>query len=225
MSAARVAQALLAAGTVAGVAWWALSGHGGPPVSEGGPVDDAVAPLGGTPAAAASSQGAMEMPSRAPGGAPTGRRQQTPPSGAATTASAVLEVGTSSPRSWPVPKGSATTAVSNVEPAVPVRLAFRALWYLGVDPAAERTWIRAINDLSLPAGVRSDLIVDMIDEGYSDNSRPGVQDLPLILARLQIIERHAPYATDPVNRAAFEEIYRDLLELYIRLGGVLPEVR
>lgn len=122
---------------------------------------------------------------------------------------------------WPIAAASTHAAGSEAPatPAVPVTLAFRALWYLGADPAAEVTWSRAINDPLLPAGVRSDLILDMIDEGYTDNSHPGPRDLPLILLRLQIIERHAPLAMDEVNRKAFAEIYRDLLDLYIRLGG------
>jgi hypothetical protein len=71
----------------------------------------------------------------------------------------------------------------------------------------------------MPEEVRSDLIVDMIDEGYTDNSHPTKADLPVILARLEILERHAPYAMDQVNAAAFEEAYRTMLQLYIRLGG------
>jgi hypothetical protein len=102
---------------------------------------------------------------------------------------------------------------------VPVRLAFRALWYLGVDPEAEKTWSRAINDPNMPPGVRSDLIVDMIDEGYTDNDHPTKADLPVIRARLEILERYAPYAMDRVNAEAFAEAYRTMLELYIRLGG------
>lgn len=122
--------------------------------------------------------------------------------------------------SWPAARARSTakgSAVSGGEPAVPVRLAFRALWYLGVDPEAERTWSRAINDPSSPPGVRSDLLVDMIDEGYTDNSHPTKADLPLIRARLELIERLAPYAMDQVNADAFEEAYKDLLAMYVRL--------
>jgi hypothetical protein len=116
--------------------------------------------------------------------------------------------------------GTGGSAISlNVEPVVPTRLAFRALWYLGTDPEAETTWRRAINDPNTPPGVRSDLIVDMVDEGYTDNSHPTKADLPVIEARLGILERHAPYAMDEVNARAFAEAYRTLLELYIRLGG------
>jgi hypothetical protein len=110
--------------------------------------------------------------------------------------------------SWPVralSPLSATTAAATAAaatPVVPARIAFRALWYLGTDPEAEITWRRAIDDPAHPPGVRSDLIVDMIDEGYTDNSHPTKDDLPVILARLELIERYAPYAIDRVNAEA-----------------------
>ena len=126
-------------------------------------------------------------------------------------------------RAWPVSarrgNGRGGGSGQPAGGAVPVRLAFWSLWYLGVDPAAETTWARAINDPRQPAGVRSDLIVDMIDEGYADNDRPGVEDLALIRRRLEILERHAPHAIDDVSSKAFEEAYRTLLPLYLRLGG------
>jgi hypothetical protein len=71
----------------------------------------------------------------------------------------------------------------------------------------------------MPARVRSDLIEDLNQEGYTDNSHPGKADLPLIRARLELIERLAPYARDTVNAAAFGEAYKDLLAMYVRLGG------
>lgn len=122
---------------------------------------------------------------------------------------------------WPtLHAGTASgAAAATGEPAVPVKVAFRALWYLGTDPGAEKTWSRAINDPNMPAEVRSDLIIDMIDEGYTDNDKPGKADLPVILARLGILERHAPNAMDEVNRKAFQDAYRHMLELYARLGG------
>jgi hypothetical protein len=129
---------------------------------------------------------------------------------------------------WPAPRSGharAASAAASGEPEVPVELAFRSLWYLGVDPEAERTWTRAINDRNLPAGVRSDLIVDMIDEGYTDNGHPAEADLPTILARLSIVERHAPHAMDEVNRAAFEDAYRHLLSMYLRLAGKATRAR
>jgi hypothetical protein len=90
-------------------------------------------------------------------------------------------------------------------PRVSARLAFKALLYVGVDPEAEKTWMTAINDPKLPAGVRSDLIEDLNDEGYEDPSGNHItkRDLPLILARMEIIERLSPYAMDKVNADAF----------------------
>jgi hypothetical protein len=111
------------------------------------------------------------------------------------------------------------TAVAPLEPAVAAELAFKALQYVGVDPEAEQIWRRAIDDPATPEGVRSDLIEDLNQEGYLDNSQPTKADLPLIRARLELIERLAPFATDPVNAAAFEEAYKDLLAMYLRLGG------
>jgi hypothetical protein len=120
--------------------------------------------------------------------------------------------------------GRATTSGSSSgTPRVSARLAFKALLYVGVDPEAEKTWMQAINDPKLPAGVRSDLIEDLNDEGYEDPSGNQItkRDLPLILARMEIIERLAPYAMDKVNADAFEEAYKDLLNMYVRLksGG------
>lgn len=129
-------------------------------------------------------------------------------------------------RGWPTPRTAGGTRARRSEagpaggdPVVPERLAFRALWYLGVDAAAEATWQRAINDPNSPSGVRSDLIVDMTDEGYTDNERPMLADLPLIEARLSILERHAPYALDEGNRLAFAEAYHGLLAIWQRLAG------
>jgi|KBSSwiStaDraftv2_1062776.scaffolds.fasta_scaffold63036_3 hypothetical protein len=125
-------------------------------------------------------------------------------------------------RRWPVAwkATSATKARGTAtEPSVRAELAFEALRLVGVDPAAEQTWERAIHDRSLPDGVRSDLIEDLNDEGYTDNDRPGQADLPLILARMQILERLMPNAQDAVEAAAMAEAYKDLLEMYEKLGG------
>ncbi|MBK8975006.1 MAG: hypothetical protein IPM29_03700 [Planctomycetes bacterium] len=141
------------------------------------------------------------------------------------TGAAGRQPGAAGP-AWPTGRraggGRRGGAVPSGEPAVAADLAFRALQYVGVDPEAERTWRRAIDDPSMPAGVRSDLIEDLNQEGYLDNSHPTREDLPLILARMQLIERLAPYAMDEVNAAAFEEAYKDLLDMYLRLGGESP---
>ena len=39
----------------------------------------------------------------------------------------------------------------------------------------------------------------------------------MILARLEIIERLSPYAIAKCNADAFEEAYKDLLNMYVRL--------
>jgi hypothetical protein len=103
------------------------------------------------------------------------------------------------------------------EPIVTVELARAALRSVGKDRGAEAIWKRAINDPGLPAGVRSDLIEDLNDEGYLDPDELKPEDLPLILARLRLIERQWPYAMDETNAAAFQEAYMDLLEMLIRL--------
>ncbi|MCA8956612.1 MAG: hypothetical protein KDC87_11105 [Planctomycetes bacterium] len=104
-------------------------------------------------------------------------------------------------------------------PRVGKEMAFTALSYVGIDPQAERLWMRAIDDPGLPEGVRSDLIEDLNNTGYPDPDQLTEADLPLILARLEIIERLAPYAMDAVNAAAFEEAYKDLLNMYARIRG------
>jgi len=123
---------------------------------------------------------------------------------------------------WPISKRQGTSAArtaTRTAPTVPVDLAFQALRYVGVDPAAEATWLAAINDPNTPPEARSDLIEDLNQEGYSDNDRPTAADLPLVRARLRLIEQLAADATDEVNAAAFAEAYKDLLAMYVRLGG------
>ena len=136
-------------------------------------------------------------------------------------------IGMASPRvdpavSWPVSGAGRTGSSGSAptgEPVVAVELAFRALQYVGIDPEAEKAWLRVINDPNTSPVDRGDLIEDLNEEGYLDNSHPTKEDLPLILARLELIERVAPYAVDKVNADAFEEAYKDLLNMYIRLGG------
>ena len=75
----------------------------------------------------------------------------------------------------------------------------------------------AIDDPGMPEEARSDLIEDLNEEGYTDDRRPRAADLPLILARLRLIERLAPHAMDDVNAAAFAEAYGDLIDMVVRL--------
>ena len=95
-----------------------------------------------------------------------------------------------------------------------------ALAFVGEDPDAEDYWFAAINDLSLPANERQDLIEDLNEEGLSDPEHPSLDDLPLIFNRLALIETIGPDAADEVNAAAFDEVYKDLLNLAaLAMGG------
>ena len=89
-------------------------------------------------------------------------------------------------------------------------IARAALSSVGADPAADKYWMNAINDPTLPAEERKDLIEDLNEDGLSDPKNPSPQDLPLILNRLQLIEELAPHAMDQVNSDAFAEAQKDL---------------
>jgi len=92
-----------------------------------------------------------------------------------------------------------------------------ALFFVGADAEAEGYWYTAINDPSLPPGEREDLIEDLNEEGLSDPRSPGPEDLPLLLNRLDLIEQYAPYAMDQVNADAFQEAYKDLVNLVMNM--------
>jgi hypothetical protein len=92
-----------------------------------------------------------------------------------------------------------------------------ALGYVGADPVAEMYWYGAINDPSLPAHERQDLIEDLNEDGLSDPRNPTMDDLPLILSRIQIIEAVAGDAMDEVNADAFQEAYKDLVNLAFKV--------
>jgi len=86
-----------------------------------------------------------------------------------------------------------------------------ALSFVGADPAADAYWADAISDPTLPAEERKDLIEDLNEDGLSDPHHPGPADLPLIMARLRLIEELGPYAMDQVNADAFAEAEKDLI--------------
>jgi hypothetical protein len=85
-----------------------------------------------------------------------------------------------------------------------------ALSFVGADPDAEAYWIDAINDPNLSPHERQDLIEDLNEEGFADPHHPTLEDLPLIVSRLMIIEELAPDAMDDVNSDAFDEAKKDL---------------
>jgi hypothetical protein len=96
-----------------------------------------------------------------------------------------------------------------------------ALAYVGADALAEAIWVDAINNPSVSAHDRSDLIEDLNEDGFPDPRRPTIDDLPLIVNRLALIEDLVPSAMDDVNAAAFAEAYKDLVNMFRRVteGG------
>lgn len=106
-------------------------------------------------------------------------------------------------------------------PAISNDVARLALDYVGVDPIAEDVWMAAINDPRLPAENRSDLIEDLNESGFADPENVRTDELPIVLARLALIERLAPQALDQTNFDAFAEAYRDLTNIATRLSPQL----
>ena len=93
-----------------------------------------------------------------------------------------------------------------------------ALSLVGIDPDAEDYWISAINDPTLPAEERKDLIEDLNETGLANPHQPGAVDLPIIANRLQLIEELASNPNfiaglDQVNKDAFAEAHKDLVNL------------
>ncbi len=126
--------------------------------------------------------------------------------------------------------GSAQRAAAQANPAgppgkEPLRdpVARVALAFVGMDADAEAYWYGAVNNPSLPANERQDLIEDLNEDGLSDPKHPTADDLPLIVSRLWIIEEVGPDAMDKVNADAFLEAYKDLVNLAnLAMGGGEP---
>lgn len=102
------------------------------------------------------------------------------------------------------------------DPQVKERRARVALGMIGHDPDADEVWIRLINDPSLSANARSNLIEDLNEDGLSYRNLT-LDDLPVIEYRLELIEDLLPYAMDEVNRDAFKEARKDLVNMVDRL--------
>ncbi len=102
---------------------------------------------------------------------------------------------------------------------VTAALAREALSFVGIDLRAEEVWAEAINNPELSAKVRQNLIEDLNEDGFPDPKNITIEDLPLILNRIELIEEYAPLAMDDVNAAAFMEAYRDLIKMYSRANG------
>jgi hypothetical protein len=103
------------------------------------------------------------------------------------------------------------------EPVVPVPLARAALGFVGADPDAEAVWLLAINDPALTPDERKDLIEDLNEDGFPDPKNLTIDDLPLILSRIELIEEVGPNAMDETNAAAFAEAYKDLINMLARI--------
>jgi hypothetical protein len=103
------------------------------------------------------------------------------------------------------------------DPWVKEQLARIALGMIGYDPEADEVWIQLINDSSLSANARSNLIEDLNEDGFADPHNPTLDELPMILYRIQLIEELAPYAMDKVNSDAFQEAHKDLVNMADRL--------
>ncbi|MCA8950630.1 MAG: hypothetical protein KDE27_14095 [Planctomycetes bacterium] len=220
-----IAPALAVAAAAAGTGWWLSRSDERP--------DEAATPASGSPTAtdhaANPTAGGLGDTDTTPAGDATNPAPTAPAdAGTSGTAPRTERTATREEIVWPVTADAAKAAAAKTDAAttgkqlVPTELAFEAMQYVGVDPEAEKLWLRAIQDPNMPAETRADLIEDLNEQGYHDNDHPDASDLPLILARLRLIERLLPEAKDEVNRAAFEEAYKDLLEMYVRLGGKEP---
>lgn len=103
------------------------------------------------------------------------------------------------------------------DPAMKEPFARLALNYVGADAQANEFYEKAINDLTLTASHRKNLIEDLNQDGFTDTRNLTARDLPLIQNRITLIEQLAPSAADPANAAAFKEAYKDLLKMRERI--------
>ena len=103
------------------------------------------------------------------------------------------------------------------DPRLKERRARVALSMIGYDPDADEVWIRLINDPSVSAEARHDLIEDLNDDGFADPDNPTLDELPMIEYRIELIEELQPYAMDKVNSDAFKEAHKDLVNMVDRL--------
>ena len=85
-----------------------------------------------------------------------------------------------------------------------------ALNWVGVDGQADDFYLRAINDMTLSASHRKNLIEDLNESGFPDKNKITASDIPIIDGRITIIEDQLPKASDPVNAAALAEALNDL---------------
>jgi hypothetical protein len=92
-----------------------------------------------------------------------------------------------------------------------------ALELVGLDPDAEMYWLGAIQNPNLPQSERQDLIDDLNEHGLPDPKHPTMEDLPLILRRLAILEAIVPTLPEGFD---WKEPYSDLVNLAeVAMGG------
>jgi hypothetical protein len=100
-------------------------------------------------------------------------------------------------------------------------LAREALTLVGIDPYAEQYWFAALNDPSLPKNERQDLVDDLNEEGLADPKHPTIDDLPLLMARLEILQEAMQWLGE--DAYDWKEPYEDLANLVdVALGGGTP---
>lgn len=101
-----------------------------------------------------------------------------------------------------------------------------ALHLVGADSHADELWLATINDPRVSAKERQDLIEDLNEAGLVDPKHPTEEDLPLIVARILLIESISESPLDQTNANAFLEVYKDLLNLAdVAMGQDVPPVR
>jgi hypothetical protein len=185
---------------------------------------------GPSPIAKTASQ--LEPPPVVEKALPAAPPEEAPPAVAETAAAPAPSVGPEAPppvtpqsTEKKAPKAAARAGQGGGGAKEPLKdpLAREALALVGMDPTAEAYWSVAINDPDLSPHERQDLIEDLNEEGLSDPKHPAPEDLPVILSRIQLIEAHGPYAMDQANADAFQEAYKDLVNLAnSALGGGEP---
>jgi hypothetical protein len=115
-----------------------------------------------------------------------------------------------------VPIAAAAYNTSGLNPADKEELAKIGLYYAGVNPQANAFLATAVNDQSLPLDVRSGLVKDLGQDGFNEKN-PGAADLPIIQARLGLIDASTAAGIDPTLQAAFLEAQKDLLKAQAKI--------
>ncbi len=103
------------------------------------------------------------------------------------------------------------------DPKSKAKRARAALAWIGRDPAADADYIQLINDPTVSANDRHNLIEDLNEDGFSDPDNPTLDDLPMIKYRIDLIDDQAPHAMDKTNADAFAEARKDLVNMVNRL--------